>query len=74
VAGAQLVCVLLYDADNEELTVEVADADAPALGKSLTGTVLPADAIEPSELILPGEDATIEEVRELLADGGLIPG
>jgi len=38
------------------------------------GTALPADAIEPSELILPGEDATIDEVRDLLADGGLIPG
>ncbi len=38
------------------------------------GTVLPADAIEPSELILPQEGATIDDVRELLADGGLIPG
>ena len=38
------------------------------------GTALPADAIEPSELILPREDATIEEVHDLLADGGLIPG
>jgi len=38
------------------------------------GTALPADAIEPSGLILPGEDATIEDVRNLLADGGLIPG
>jgi PspAA-like protein len=38
------------------------------------GTALPDDAIEPSELILPGEDATIGEVRDLLADGGLIPG
>jgi hypothetical protein len=38
------------------------------------GTELPADAIEPSELILPREGATIEEVRGLLADGGLIPG
>jgi hypothetical protein len=45
------------------------------LGKArAVGTALPADAIEPSELILPGEDATIEEVRDLLADGGLIPG
>jgi signal transduction histidine kinase len=42
VAGAQLVCVLLHDADADELSVEVADADVPALGKSLTGTVLPA--------------------------------
>ena len=38
------------------------------------GVALPPDAIEPSELILPGEDATIEEVRALLANGGLIPG
>ena len=38
------------------------------------GVVLPPDTIEPSELILPREDATIDEVRDLLADGGLIPG
>jgi hypothetical protein len=38
------------------------------------GTALPADAIEPSDLILPQEGATIDEVRDLLADGGLIPG
>jgi hypothetical protein len=38
------------------------------------GVALPADAIEPSELILPREDATIGEVRDLMTDGGLIPG
>ena len=38
------------------------------------GTALPADAIEPSELILPQDGATVDEVRDLLADGGLIPG
>jgi hypothetical protein len=38
------------------------------------GTALPADAIEPSDLILPRDGATMEEVHELLADGGLIPG
>jgi hypothetical protein len=41
------------------------------------GTPLPADDIEPSQAILPNADATIEEVRELLAgstDAGLIPG
>jgi hypothetical protein len=38
------------------------------------GVELPPDTIEPSELILPQEDATIDEVRDLLADGGLIPG
>ncbi|MFE2170518.1 hypothetical protein ACFXB3_36470 [Streptomyces sp. NPDC059447] len=38
------------------------------------GEPLPDDALEPSELILPGEDATLDEVRELLSDDGLIPG
>lgn len=32
------------------------------------------DAIDESDLILPDGDATIDEVRELLADDGLIPG
>ena len=31
-------------------------------------------ALEPSELILPGEDTTMAEVRELLSGEGLIPG
>ncbi|HET7388974.1 MAG TPA: hypothetical protein VFJ19_20185 [Nocardioidaceae bacterium] len=39
-----------------------------------TGTRLPDDSLEDSELILPPADATIEEVRELLSDEGLIPG
>jgi hypothetical protein len=38
------------------------------------GTPLPDDALEPSELILPSPDATLEEVREMLSDDGLIPG
>jgi hypothetical protein len=38
------------------------------------GTALPPDAIEPSDLILPREGATIAEVHDLLADGGLIAG
>lgn len=38
------------------------------------GAALPPDAIEPSDLILPREGATIAEVHDLLADGGLIPG
>ena len=32
------------------------------------------DHLGPSELILPGADATLEEVRKLLHDDGLIPG
>ena len=38
------------------------------------GTVLPAESLQDSDLILPPADATIEEVRELLSDDGLIPG
>ncbi len=51
----------------------------PALSALLTrirslGTPLPADALEPSSLILPYEGATMEDVRGMLTDEGLIPG
>ncbi len=39
-----------------------------------SGTPLAADSLEDSDLILPPSDATIDEVRELLNDDGLIPG
>jgi PspA-Associated protein len=38
------------------------------------GKPVPDDYLGPSELILPGPDATLDEVRELLSDEGLIPG
>ncbi len=38
------------------------------------GEPLPDDALEPSELILPATEASLEEVREMLSDDGLIPG
>jgi hypothetical protein len=38
------------------------------------GSPLAADALQPSELILPAPDAHVDEVRELLGDEGLIPG
>jgi len=38
------------------------------------GTPLPDESLEDSDLILPPADATLEEVRELLSDEGLIPG
>jgi hypothetical protein len=38
------------------------------------GAPLPDDALEPSDLVLPAEDAHVDEVRELLGDEGLIPG
>ncbi len=37
------------------------------------GTLVAADSLKESDLILPMADATIEEVRELLSDEGLIP-
>jgi len=38
------------------------------------GKTLPDESLEPSELILPPADASMEEVREMLGDSGLIPG
>lgn len=40
------------------------------------GTPLPVDSLEPSDLILPDAEATIDEVKEmLLGEGeGIIPG
>ena len=38
------------------------------------GSQLPDDYLGPSDLVLPNPDATIEEVREILGEEGLIPG
>ena len=38
------------------------------------GHALPDDSLLDSDLMLPPADATLEEVRELLGDEGLIPG
>ena len=40
------------------------------------GECLPDDALQPSDSAVPGDDATLEEVRDLLvgSDEGLIPG
>jgi hypothetical protein len=38
------------------------------------GDQLPDDSLVDSDLILPPSDSTIEEVREMLSDEGLIPG
>jgi len=34
----------------------------------------PADSLDPSDCVLPGPDSSLEEVRALLGDEGLIPG
>jgi hypothetical protein len=67
---------------DDELLAEMEGGDGPGFRRTLTallaevrgrGTPLPDDALEPSDLILPSPDATLEEVRELLSDDGLIP-
>jgi hypothetical protein len=67
------------DADLE-VAVEHDDqqALAAALGALLTqarrGAALPPDSLEPSDVIIPHEGATVAEVRKMLTDEGLIPG
>ncbi|MCW2710070.1 MAG: hypothetical protein JWQ67_1372 [Marmoricola sp.] len=43
-------------------------------GVRRSGSPVPEDSLEDSDLILPPADATIEEVRALLSGDGLIPG
>ena len=38
------------------------------------GSPLASDTLEPSDLILPHQDSSMDEVRRLLTDDGLIPG
>lgn len=68
---------------DDELLAEVEKGDGPGFRRTLQalltrvrelGEPLADDSLEPSELILPAEDATLEEVRDLLSDDGLIPG
>lgn len=68
---------------DDELLAEVENGDGPGFRTTLHallarvrefGTTLPDDSLEPSELILPSPDATLEEVRDMLSDDGLIPG
>ncbi|MFD7877031.1 hypothetical protein ACFV5G_23535 [Streptomyces sp. NPDC059766] len=68
---------------DDELLAEVEKGDGPGFRRTLKalldkvhdlGEPLPDDALEPSQLILPAPDATLEEVRDLLSDEGLIPG
>lgn len=68
---------------DDELLAEVENGDGPGFRATLhallarvreLGTTLPDDSLEPSELILPSPDATLEEVRDMLSDDGLIPG
>jgi hypothetical protein len=68
---------------DDVLLQEMENGDGPGFRRTLQallakvrelGEPLPDDSLEPSELILPSQDATLEEVRDLLRDDGLIPG
>ena len=73
---------VLNQLDTElEAAVEHSDQDkfTAALASLLAqvreqGTSLAPDTLEPSDLILPHEDSSMDEVRKLLTDEGLIPG
>ena len=66
-----------------ELEAAVDQGDESAFTAALTsllaqvraqGSPLPPDILEPSDLILPHEGSSMDEVRKLLTDEGLIPG
>jgi hypothetical protein len=68
---------------DDDLLAEVEGGDEAGFRRTLTalldavrtlGEPLPADSLEPSDLILPSPEATVDEVRDMLADDGLLPG
>jgi hypothetical protein len=68
---------------DNELLAAVESGDDDAFHSTLTallalvrevGVPVADDHLGPSELVLPGPDSTLEEVRALLGDEGLIPG
>lgn len=68
---------------DEALLAEIQGGDEEGFRRTLgalldavrrLGEPLPDDSLEPSELILPSPDASLDEVRAMLNDDGLIPG
>ena len=57
--------------DTQKFTVALGELLA---GVRSVGTPHDAESLDESDLILPPADASIDEVRELLDDDGLIPG
>ncbi|MZF86019.1 hypothetical protein [Streptomyces sp. SID5643] len=60
------------DSDDDRLFATALSALLEAVRSC--GTPLPAETIMPSDLVLPDEDTSLTQVRELLSDEGLIPG
>ncbi|MEU2431686.1 MULTISPECIES: PspA-associated protein PspAA [unclassified Streptomyces] len=68
---------------DDELLAEMESGDKDGFRRTLCalldavrhcGAMMPDDSLEPSELILPSPEATLDEVRDMLSDDGLIPG
>ncbi|MFF7243908.1 hypothetical protein ACFZBU_08420 [Embleya sp. NPDC008237] len=68
---------------DDELQVALESGEDAAFRAALTallskvrevGTAVPDDEIVPSDLLLPAEDAHVDEVRKMLSADGLIPG
>jgi hypothetical protein len=68
---------------DDELLAEIERGDGSGFRTTLhalldrvreLGEPLPDESLEPSELILPSPDATLDEVTALLTEDGLIPG
>ena len=70
--------------EHDRLLTDALDrGDEPAFRRALlaliasvraSGTRLADDELVPSDVVLPRDDATIDDVRELLGDEGLVPG
>ena len=80
VADSAVADLILLDG---ELDCALGGGDEPAFRAALdallaqgraVGAPLPSDALHASDLILPPADVTMEEVRELMSEDGLIPG
>jgi hypothetical protein len=61
------------------MDAEDMDVFADALRTLLTavrsaGTAVPDEVLTPSELVLPAEGSSVDQVRALLGNSGLIPG
>ncbi len=68
---------------DDKLESAIAAEDEPSFAAALgalldrvrqLGEPVALDALIPSDLVLPHDSATLVEVRDLLADDGLIPG
>jgi hypothetical protein len=79
VAGADLAALNALDG---ELEAAIESGDETKFRTALhalldnvrqVGKPLPAESLEPSELILPPADSAMDEVRSMLGDEGLIP-